>query len=467
MSDYVVGGMKLAPVDPTFLEQRDAILAAAYAQDPEDASRLAAAFAHRGAGTCAEGPPPDSSDHAGVVESFDVGANFAVLSVDLDDSITPCDGDGILDANEVGEVTVEVMNAGLVPLTGTKAKLSSATPGVTFPDGDEVPFSAIAPFATATATIQIALDGSSEAIGFLDLSAKVTHPDGCVPERSVSLSRRIRYDNLPEGSAIDAVEAAAPGFTPTGEGADDVWAREQTDPMNRAWHGIDSGDLSDTQLESPPLDVSMTEPFRVTFKHRHSFEASDGTFWDGGVIEISTLASPPSGAGAPWVDISALADPGYGGTITEEGGNPLSDREGFVSTNPSWPERDTVTLDLGAALAGQTVRIRFRIGADMYVGDFGWELDDLDFKGITNAPFPRIVEDSNVCSGPPIADAGTDALLHHLREDSSCDCSTPGAAGPRGAAGAALLGAAALLLRRRRSGRLGRRAGARTRASRA
>ena len=33
MADYVVGGMKLAPVEPTFTEQRDAIVAAAHSHD--------------------------------------------------------------------------------------------------------------------------------------------------------------------------------------------------------------------------------------------------------------------------------------------------------------------------------------------------------------------------------------------------------------------------------------------------
>lgn len=56
-----------------------------------------------------------------------------------------------------------------------------------------------------------------------------------------------------------------------------------------------------------------------------------------------------------------------------------------------------VTLNFGTQLAGQTVRLRFRIGTDMLVGDEGWELDNLAFQGITNAPFPALVAETAVC----------------------------------------------------------------------
>jgi hypothetical protein len=70
MTDYVEAGYQLAPLDPTFTEQRDAILAAAAANDPDDFITLAGAFAKRGAGTCAVSPPRDSTNLVGVIESF-------------------------------------------------------------------------------------------------------------------------------------------------------------------------------------------------------------------------------------------------------------------------------------------------------------------------------------------------------------------------------------------------------------
>ena len=60
---------------------------------------------------------------------------------------------------------------------------------------------------------------------------------------------------------------------------------------------------------------------------------------------------------------------------------------------------DTVGYNnLGTAYAGQTVRVRFRIGADEATNEFGWELDDLAFSNLTNEPFLEVVPDPDACS---------------------------------------------------------------------
>ncbi|TMQ11415.1 MAG: hypothetical protein E6J90_34710, partial [Deltaproteobacteria bacterium] len=85
MSDYIVGGMLLAPSDATFTEQRDGILAAASALDTDDMILMAAAFAGRGAGSCAVSPPGDSATNAGLVESGTLAAKLVVGGVTLTD----------------------------------------------------------------------------------------------------------------------------------------------------------------------------------------------------------------------------------------------------------------------------------------------------------------------------------------------------------------------------------------------
>ena len=61
----------------------------------------------------------------------------------------------------------------------------------------------------------------------------------------------------------------------------------------------------------------------------------------------------------------------------------MAGRPAFTAHNPSWPNRNTVVLNLGTALAGQTIHLRFRIGTDAGAGDIGWELDNLSVQGIT------------------------------------------------------------------------------------
>jgi MYXO-CTERM domain-containing protein len=67
-----------------------------------------------------------------------------------------------------------------------------------------------------------------------------------------------------------------------------------------------------------------------------------------------------------------------------------------------------VTVDLGTALQGKTIKVRFRIGADTNSGGPGWFIDNIGFQGITNKPFPAQQADTRTCSGVPIANAGPD-----------------------------------------------------------
>jgi extracellular elastinolytic metalloproteinase len=70
MLAYVIGGLKLTPIRPTFTQARDAIIAAVSALDPGDTQEVKAGFAKRGMGSGAVSPPSNSTSLAGVVESF-------------------------------------------------------------------------------------------------------------------------------------------------------------------------------------------------------------------------------------------------------------------------------------------------------------------------------------------------------------------------------------------------------------
>ena len=70
MLAYVIGGLKLTPVRPTFTQARDGILTAVSTIDAADLPAVKAGFAKRGMGAGAVSPPSTSSSLAGVVESF-------------------------------------------------------------------------------------------------------------------------------------------------------------------------------------------------------------------------------------------------------------------------------------------------------------------------------------------------------------------------------------------------------------
>ncbi|MEK6805864.1 MAG: M36 family metallopeptidase [Pseudomonadota bacterium] len=68
---YTIAGMKMTPSSPTFVEARDGVLAAALATDPKDFIACGKGFARRGNGNGAVAPGRSSTDHAGVVESYE------------------------------------------------------------------------------------------------------------------------------------------------------------------------------------------------------------------------------------------------------------------------------------------------------------------------------------------------------------------------------------------------------------
>jgi len=413
MADYIVAGLKMTPTDATYTEQRDAILGAAAARRDDDHGRgngnskhdrragsgdllvLADAFARRGAGTCAVAPPRDSANFAGVVESFEVRPRVAVGEVRIEEGHS-CDRDGFIDAGERGRIVVPVMNGGAVEMLNTTVSITTATPGVSFRHGDSVRIARIAPLSSAEAEIEIEVDRGFTGIGQLQLNVTVSSDEACEPSVARTANAWINVDDVPNSSNVDTVESPSSPWTAAGADADAIWSRVEVTPFNRAWVGVDFGGVSDTRLESPDLRVGTAAPFVIAFDHRFSFETNGGAapFFDGGVLEVSRN-------GGPFEDISAFVNPGYGGTLFVGSGNPLGGRSAFVGRNASFPARQRLTLDLGTAFAGQTVRFRVRIGTDEAAGDLGWEIDNIAFQGITNLPFSAFVADRSRCRGVP------------------------------------------------------------------
>lgn len=407
MADLLVLGMALAPQDPTFTEQRDALLAAALAADPADFALFANAFARRGLGTCALSPVRDSVSFVDLEESFDLSPNLRLESVSLDDAVVSCDQDGILDAGEVGHVVITLRNTGTGLLVGAIATVQTSSPEVTFPGGQSATFPPIAPFDLGEALVEIALSESVSERIFIPLEVTVSHGESCVPQTALSSLKPAHYDELLAASQVDNVESERTVWVPGGTHAG-VWERRNQDGPegNHFWHGDALGTVADVWLGSPPLEVSADAPLLVTIRHRHRFEESNNTFWDGGVIELSL------DDGDTWEDISLYADldPMYGGTLTSQSNNPLGNRQAFVGDSAGFPAWETLSLDLGMALAGETIRLRFRVGTDQAMADYGWDLDDIAFEGLSNTPFPLLTENYRSCDHP-FAQAGPDQVV--------------------------------------------------------
>jgi hypothetical protein len=386
MRNYLVVSLKMTPNAPTILEARDAMLAAAFATDPNDFALFCAAFAKRGAGQHAVGPDRNSTTLVGVTESFVCGNDLLFVDASLSAPTNTCDADAYLDNFETASLTVTLKNIGVGPLTQTTATVTSPNPAIHFANGGHMTFPASNPFQTTTASIDVTMFG---AVGIQDFSLDISFTDPSIsfPPGTASLLIRGNADDLLNASASDNVEATATAWTLGGFGGSWQRVRDTITPNvnNFVWNGPDPNNTADLYLISPTLNVASTGNFTFTFKHRFMFENAT-TFFDGGGVEIST------DGGATFADVGAAhLSPSYNHTLASGGTNPINGRQTYAGTSAGYPAFATVTCDLGTAFDGMAVKIRFRVGADENTGPNGWDIDDLAFNNITNTPFTKIV----------------------------------------------------------------------------
>jgi hypothetical protein len=393
MTDYVVAGLLLTPPEATFTEARDAILAAAGALDTDDMILMAAAFAGRGAGTCAVSPSRASVDFAGVVESGTIAAKLETSAVTVTDDGVSCDHDGILDPGESGTIHITLANGGVLAAEGVVVSATTTTPGVTL--GKKIDVGNLAALTHAELAIPIKLAATAAVNSTLNITVNVTGDAGCNSGKlAIELHVPMGVDEEAAVSASDNLETKIVAWTPTGLFGGDLWGRATDAKGNHELLGLNAPFTSDTQLMSPVLQASATAPLVVTLTHAFNLESIPGTdvFFDGGVIEVS------NDGGATWKDVTDVGvDPGYSGLISPDFDNPLGGRQGFSGSNASFPSRDPLSLDFGTQFAGQAVQLRFRLGTDFIGNGSGWEIDEIAVAGITNTPFPGFVPEPSKC----------------------------------------------------------------------
>ncbi len=128
----VTDAMKLCPVDPNFLQSRDAILLAdRILTGGANFLDIWTAFAKRGMGNSATSP--DSSTTIGVVEAYDL-PGIAFVAASVDDTLTG-NGNGSIDYNECFDLILALRNQGRDTATGVVATVTTTNLGVTVVQG--------------------------------------------------------------------------------------------------------------------------------------------------------------------------------------------------------------------------------------------------------------------------------------------------------------------------------------------
>ncbi len=189
--------------------------------------------------------------------------------------------------------------------------------------------------------------------------------------------------------SFDATPAPAlpAGWASSVVGSGGVWVTHNasSESAPNSAFGMDSDAVGDEVLDSPPILISSAAA-TLTFRNRWSFDDPDNCF-DAGVLEIKV------GAGS-YADILAAGGSfvtgGYTGTVSPDYQNPLGNRSAWCSTSPGYPAYLTTTLNLPAAAAGQTIRLRWRLGSDTSGATVGQDVDSI-----------VIADPVNTCQGGP------------------------------------------------------------------
>ncbi len=375
----VTDGMKLAPLSPTPITERDAIVAAAYATgNATDVADIWAGFAIRGLGAGASiqnvgGTSTSGTGTARVTEAYNAPNLYQTPAITVSDAITG-DNDGYPEPGETVVINIPLTNStgitatnvqlvvvggnGFIPVYGTMEGASTRTSGVayTIPAG-----------APCGGTIQVTFNVTSS-LGPVSFTRSifVGKPAATVASENFD---GVTAPALPTGWSA----------TPTLGGINFVNSTLAPDSAPNAAYAINVTTVGGgSDLSPPPISVTSANA-TMTFRHSFNTEAR----WDGGVIDMSV-------AGGQWLDFKAAGgiflQNSYNGINSAGNNNPVANRESWTGlSTPPTADYITTVAQFPAAANGKIVQLRFRFGSDNNTaGELpnpGWFIDNVSLSG--------------------------------------------------------------------------------------
>ncbi|HEY2848079.1 MAG TPA: M36 family metallopeptidase, partial [Pyrinomonadaceae bacterium] len=319
----VTDGMKLAPAGPTFLTERDAIIAAAVAGgDPSDVADLWAGFSIRGLGASASITTTGTgANNAQVTDGFDLPNLTQTQNLTVSDLTG--DADGFAEPGETINVTI--------PITNNTGQIATNV-NVSIVGGGTVNYGTLTGAQTLTKTVPFTVPANATCGAPLSITINVTSSLG-----SVSFTRQI-FVGKPATTAatqnFDGVTAPSLplGWTVATEqgGSAFVNSTLSADSAPNSMYAVDPTTVGGaTDLISPKVSVTSSTA-TVTFRQSFSTEFASGTVWDGGVLEISI----DNGA---FQDIlvagGSFTQNGYNTVLGGGNNNPIASRAAWGNTS--------------------------------------------------------------------------------------------------------------------------------------
>lgn len=383
---YVTDGMKLAPLGPTFLTERNAIIAAATASGTgDDVADVWAGFAARGMGFSSSIQNPGGTSAGGVgtsttrvTEAFDTPNLQQNPTFGVSDALG--DNDGFFEPGEPLTLTIPLTN--ITGLTANNVQLQVV-------GGGSADYGTIDNGATVTRDTNFTVPAATACGAALTLTFDITSSLG-----PTTITRVIGIGE-PQITAQEAFDGVTPpnapaGWTITSSYVPMTFESTATTP-DTAPNSMFAKDLPDcvgagcpttnggsTELTSPDLAVSSGAAL-VNFRHKFNTEAE----WDGGVLEVSI-------AGGAFADIitagGSFVTNGYNSILGVSPPNPLGGRPAWSGDSAGYI---TTTARMPASAAGQNIKLRWRFGTDSNTAPVGggWNVDTITFAGAFNCSF--------------------------------------------------------------------------------
>lgn len=372
----VTDGMKISPLNPSFLQSRDAIISAAIGNATTqaqlaDAADVWAGFAIRGMGVGAsiQNVGTGTGD-ARVTEAFDRPNLLQLPNFTVSDS--QGDNDGIFEPGETLTLTVSLTNVSGLAASTTTANIPGAGGAV---------YGTIADSTTTSRQFTYAVPANTPCGGLLTLTMNVNSSLGAksfslpiaIGLKSVTLTENFDFvsaPTLPGGWTANIESGSASFVTST--------TTSHTAP-NSAFI-VNSNGPGGTDIVSPSITVNSAAS-TVTFRNNYNTEGP----WDGGVLEISI-------GGGAFQDIVSLGgsfiENGYNGTLGPGNGNPLAGRPAWTGNSGGFVQ---TTAQLPPAANGQNIRLRWRFGTDNNTGTdagfVGWNIDSITVRATSSCSF--------------------------------------------------------------------------------
>jgi hypothetical protein len=361
---FVTDGMKLDPINPTFLQGRDSILTAASTGGgtPADIRDIWSGFAIRGMGVSAQ--VLDAATGS-VIEAFDaptLGPGSGTL-------VTESIPNGNLDPGESVTASLCLTNISANSANSVTGTLL-ATGGLTSPSAPQS-YGVIPALATVCRSYTFTVVAACGAT----VTATLQTQEGGGPILTSSYSFTVGTAVAPFAQNFDAVmpPALPMGWsTSTLSGASNLWVTSAATPHtapNKASTG-NPAIVSDNVLTSPTIAMPPGL-FKLTFRNFYDTE----TNYDGGVLEIAI-------AGAAFQDIitagGSFIAGGYNGAIPPDFSNPLGDRQAWTGNAGAYLP---TTVNMPPSAAGQNIRLRWRMGSDDVQSANGWSVDSISLSG--------------------------------------------------------------------------------------